>query len=268
MKFTKIRLIGLSTIDLPVADAESTDRYILKSAEGLGPPEIDVSIATTLHAGGVYQGRRPQQREPVLQIGLNPDYRTGQTASDLRNSLYGMLTPGHVDAVILQIMDGVDVVAHTKGYVKTLEIVPFAKDPEVQLVLSCLTPYFEAPEIIFVSPGDAAQPSIENVGTAPTGFYMEVNFTGPVSGWSLVDPAGKEMEFLYDFVVNDKLAVDTRPGSRGVWLTRDLVISNLIFALTANSIWPQLYGGDNIFSTSSQGFEWGEVYYYPQYWGI
>lgn len=268
MKFTKVRFIGLSAIDLPIVDALPSDHYILKDIEGLGPPEVDVSISKTLYAGGVYQGRRPQNREVVAKVGLNPDHAVGQTASDLRSSLYGMLTPGSTDNVQLDLLDGANVVASTIGYVSNLEIVPFSNEPQVQVVMPCLQPYLHAPNILFVDPGSQLAPTIENSGTAPTGFYMEIIFTGNLSSWALLDVNGKKMEFNYDFIANDKLAFDTRAGSRGIWLTRDSVTSNIIYSLSTDSVWHQFYGGDNIFSTSSQAFNWGDVYYLPQYWGI
>src|SRR4051794_8917947 len=105
MKFTKLRMTGLNVLDLPVVEALLTDKYLLKSVDGLGPPEVDVSIAPTLNGPGVYKGRRPQSRQIVALIGLNPDYNDGETASDLRSALYGMLTPGAKDYISVEIMN-------------------------------------------------------------------------------------------------------------------------------------------------------------------
>ena len=153
MYFTKVLLTGITPISLPIVGALPSDVYILKSVEGLGPPEVDVSITKTLNAGGVYQGRQPQNREIVLMIGLNPNYKIGQTVSDLRESLYGFLTPGYLDHVVIEIVNGVTTIAKTIGYVKKIEINPFSKDPQVQVTLACLKPYFEAPTILYITPG-------------------------------------------------------------------------------------------------------------------
>lgn len=268
MYFTKIRLNGLTVVDLPIVDALPSDLYILKSADGLGPPEIDVSIANTLNAGGVYQGRRPQSREIVLQVGLNPNYAAGQTASDLRTSLYGMLTPGYVDNITIEIMNGSTVLVKTTGYVKKLEVVPFTKDPEVQIVIPCLQQYLQAAANLFIAPASKSAPVINNVGTAPAGFHLEVIFTAGLSSWTLSDASGKKMQVTYAFLTNDKLEIDTRPGFRGIWVTRGGVRTNIIYALSSDSVWYMLHGGDNVFSTSSQSFNWGDVYFLPQYWGI
>ena len=270
MKFTKVRLTGLNAIDLPIEGALPSDPYILQSADGLGPPEVDVSIAATLNTGGVYQGRRPQNRFPVFLIGLNPDYSIGQTASEMRSSLYGMLTPGYDDTVRIDLIDVDTVVATTVGYVSKIEITPFSKDPQVQVSMECLQPYLEAPNLLYIIPGGSkAAPEIQNEGTASTGFHMELTFNSGASSWVLTDTrTGKKMEFIYDFIAGDKLTFDTRPGSRSVSLTRDLATSSIIYTLTALSSWHMLYGGLNMFSTNFADFEWGDVYYQPKYWGI
>jgi hypothetical protein len=268
MHFTKLRFNGLTVVDFPIVNALPSDLFILKNVDGLGPPEVDVSIADTLNAGGVYQGRRPQSREIVALVGLNPDYSTGQTASDLRTSLYGMLTPGYADNITIQIMDDDDVIAETTGYVSKLEINPFSKDPEVQVTVACLQQYLLAPEILFIEPADKAVVEIENVGTAPAGFHMEFIFTDDVSAFSLTDPSFKELRFIFDFLTGDMLQIDTRPGFRGVWLTRAGDTTNIIYSLVTDSVWYMLHGGLNTFNTSSQDFDWGDVYYQPQYWGI
>lgn len=268
MKITKVRLIGLNTIDLPIVGAQPTDPYILKESDGLGPTDIDVSISETLHAGGVYQGRRTQTRELVFNIGLNPDYRVGQTVADLRTALYGMLSPGPSDSIEIQLIDGDFVQAITTGYVKRLEITPFSKDPMVQLTISCLEPYLTAMYELYLEPDTLADPVIENVGTAPTGFHMEVIFTSALSQWSLVDAKDRVMQFDYDFLPNDTLVFDTRFGMRTIELTRELITTSIIRALSKNSIWLQLHAGMNQFYTSSQAFNWGDIYYRPKYWGI
>ena len=268
MYFTKIRLNGLSVIDFPIVGALPSDPYILKNVDGLGPPEVDVALAKTLNAGAVYQGRRPQTREPVLLIGLNPDFTVGQTVSDLRVNLYGMLTPGYVDRIKLDIMDEDAVLASTTGYLKKFEIVPFSKDPEVQLTIACLDQYLIAPDELYLTP-DKLAPTIDNIGTAPAGFYMEAIFTAPQTEWALFDPNGyTEMRIVYSFLTGDKLIIDTRPGRRGIWVDRGGVKTNIIWALTVQSVWYMLHGGENIFNTTSQTFDWGDVFFLPQYWGV
>lgn len=268
MRLSKLRLIGLAVVDLPIIGATPQDVYILKDVSGLGPTEIDVAIAKTLNAGGVYQGRDPQNRQIVAKVGLNPDYTAGQVPADLRESLYGMLSPSADDAVQVQIMDDEDVVAGTTGYVSKIEINPFSDQPEVQMTIDCTQATFAAPDLLFITPTDTVAPGITNAGTAPTGFHMELVFTAGVASWTLTHISGRKMEINYAFLTGDLLEIDTRPGHRGIWVTRASVRTNIIWALTGDSIWHMLHGGVNNFTTSSSAFDWGDVYYLPLFWGI
>lgn len=185
MYFTKVRLNGLAAIDLPVVNAKPSDIYILKGAVGLGPPEVDVSIANTLNAGGFFQGRRPQPREIVLHIGLNPNYKTNQSAADLRTQLYGLLTPGNYTSIKIEIYNDTTSLMYVNGYVKKLEIAPFSKTPEVQVTFACMEQYFLAPTALYVDPGSKTAPLIKNIGTAEAGFHMELTFTAGLTYWQI-----------------------------------------------------------------------------------
>ena len=269
MRFTKLRFNGLEVVDFPIIGATPQDVYICKGVDGLGPSEIELSIANTLNAGGYYQGRRAQNKQIVSLIGLNPDHSTGQTPSDLRESLYGLLSPGHgEDYITVQLVDTSTVVAEMLGYVSKMEINPFSADPEVQITTDCLKAYFQAPNDLFVSPASKITPEIENVGTAPAGFHLEVLFTAGITDWTLTHTAGRKMEINYEFLAGDLLTIDTRPGYRGIWVTRASVTTNIIYALSSDSVWHMLHGGINAFSTSSSAFDWGDVFYLPQFWGI
>ena len=269
MKFTKVRLNGLTVVDLPIEGALPSDKYILKGIDGAGPPDLDVALGDTLYGDAVFQGRQAQGRELVGLVGLNPDYGSSETAADLRANLYGMITPGYGESIVVQFMNVDTVVAETTGYVKRLEINPFNKDPEVQLTIACVERQLVAPDVIFLEPADKLHPEILNEGTAPAGFHMEVIFTSAQASWVLQDVLGMyEMDIVYDFEVGDMLEIDTRPGHRGIWVTHSAVRKNIIWALTAGSIWFMLHGGNNVFNASSNAYTWGDVYYQPRFWGI
>jgi len=268
MRFTKLRYNGLTVVDFPIVGAKPQDVYICKSVDGLGPPEIDIAMANTLNAGGFYQGRHPHNRQIVALIGLNPNFSTGMTAADLRETLYGLLTPDIDDSINVQFVDDEDVLASTRSYVSKMEINPFADTPEVQITSDCDSPYLIAPDELFLSPESKPSPVIENVGTAPAGFHMEVHFTSDLSGWILQHSSGRKMQFDYEFLTGDDLTIDTRPGHRGIFVTRVGVTTNIIWSLSSDSTWFMLHGGVNNFSTSSSAFDWGDVFYLPQFWGI
>lgn len=267
MRLSRIRLNGLAVVDLPIIDATPQDLYICKSVEGLGPVEVDVAISRTLNAGGVFQGKNPQNKQIVALVGLNPDYSLGQVPADLRTDIYGMMsTPD--GSINVQIVNDEDVVAEITGYVGNVEINPFSDKPEVQITINCTSSYFSAPDELFIAPSDKTAVVIDNTGTAPTGFFMGVLFTSNVSDWSITHISGQKMQFDFDFLTGDLLEFDTRPGHRGIWVTRASVRTNIIYVLTSDSTWLMLHGGANNFTTSSSAFDWGDVFYLPLFWGI
>lgn len=277
MKFTKIRIVNNGNIDFPIIGALPSDTYLLKAIDGLGPPKVDVAIAMTSDQGGVYQGRRPQNREIVMRVGLNPDYGINQNASDLRETLYALLSPASPsESVTVQIMNGSTVMVQTFGFPSTIDIVPMTKDPEVQIVIPCDRAYL-APTVPTILTGSTFPTlktafTLDNPGSAPTGFQAEVTFTANLSSWQLhTHPTTtRKMLFEYPFLSGDRLQFDTRPGSRFIRLTRGSAVTNLIGILSGDSVWYQLLRGANILGTTSQAFNWGPgpILFTPQYWGV
>lgn len=263
MNFTRIRLLGLTTIDLPLIGARPSDTYLLKAADGLGPPEATVSVTK-----GLYQGRQLPDRQIVLRVGLNPSYKLNQRVGDLRNTLYGLLTPEDGDAVPIELYDRDTMIARATGYVSKIEIVPFSQTPEVQIVLDCDSPYLLHPtEIIFNSEGSSGRLTVPNPGNAPTGFSVEVLFTDPYNIWSITRKQ-QRMTFSMDFQAGDVLRIDTRAGQRSLTRLRGTTSSVALHALSVNSTWLMLRGGNNVLSGTSSSFMWGEVVYTPRYWGV
>jgi len=271
MQFTKIRLAGRTNIDMPFFGLRPSNPYILKQADGLGPPEIDVFLS-----GGIYQGRKPQDREIIVRAGLNPNYAVGQTAASMRTTLYGLLTPGGNDNITVQLMNGPVVVVQTSGYVKRIEIVPFSKDPEVQITIACAKPYLYEPTektLGLLELGTPASPfTIENPGSVTAGFYLELTYNANQDTyWTLYSGgAGVAPKFRinYPFLNGDILMIDTREGQRSIKRTRGSSTINVLYALSTDSTWPTLHPGTNTFWTSSTSFNWGKAIFTPRYWGI
>lgn len=270
MYWTKLRLSGLQDVDLPVVGASPTDMFVLKNAD-LGPSEVDVSISRTPHQGGVYQNRQSQGLLPVIRIGLNPDYSIGETPSDLRNYIYGLLSPGVVDHVVLKIMLDDEILYQVIGWVSKPEMVPFVKDPEVQITMNCLQAYYEGPEYVEVDTSDIDKvvPTIPYSGVAESGFEMEIEFTSAISSFTFTRfGTTKKMHFVYDFHDGDLLAFGTQAGNRYAHVTRGSDVIDLMHAMSTDSEWLQLFQGSNSFSTSDDIFDWSFIKYLPKIWGV
>lgn len=277
MKFTSIRLEGLQHIDLPITNAKVSDPYILKEAEGLGPPEVNIFITQTRHMDGYYKGREAQYREIVLTIGLNPNYKDNIMISDLRSELYGLISSGLSDSIDIVIVNNSTDLMRTTGYVKKMEVVPFRADPEVQITISCISSCFRDQKNMYVDiDSENGFQDITNKGTAETGIVFTVQANAAFSpGFMITDDRQNSMWINEKFEQNDILTIDTRPGSRSIMVTRfhPRTLSyeapkSLLYALSRDSDWVWLYSGVNRLSFFSSVFSWTEFYYTPQYWGI
>lgn len=263
--------------DLLLQTPTPDDPFQLLDVSGLGPAPVDVYIQQSLQEGGVYKGRRPQNKEITFKIGLNPDYSTNQTALDLRKILYSMLSPNIGDYVWISLMDSPTTEqSHIYGYVKDFQINQFSNSPEVLVVIACVDPYFSGPTKETTLPTGRAAFSVTNVGDAPTGFLWEIIFTGNrASGITLTldQPWTGEivmMDTTYSFVTGDKLQYSTVPGARYLHVIRasDGVDVNIVSTMTGDSSWIMLPDGTSNFICDATAWNWSKFEYTPQYWGI
>lgn len=269
MSISKIRLRGLSDIDLPFVGAQPNDTYVGKGVDGLGPPEIDVRISNALNLGGVYQGRNPLSREITVLVGLNPDYSVVTSASDLRIVLYGLLTPGEEDYVLVEIhrLDGS--IWNTKAWVKRMEPSIFTRDPEVQIVLPCLQPYLVGAEVSVPAPGNLDNFTVINAGTAPAGFVYKLVLMSDVTFFSMSQGVNaRRIRVEYPFLSGDEITVSTIPGSRYVTIDRAGTTIDISGYRTPESEWLMLRGGANAFQLSVPVYDYVSMTYKPNYWGI
>lgn len=280
MKFNKIRLIGVTNVDLPIQGADPSGPFVLKGSDGLGPPERDVFLARVIREGGIRQGMRARDRQFVVRVGLQPEWDSGQTAEELREELYGLLTPPYGNQVGLQLLLGDDIKGVAQGDVSRCEVAIFAKDPEVQVTIDCDYPYFVAPAIQYQLPARSLVDGktaidIANDGSAPAGFWMQLVLQETVSGSLILSDNsvdGNSMEIAGPWEAGDIFKVDTRAGSRGVWRKESgtTTFKSSLNDLTLHSPWMQLHKGPNRLLLNRTAFDWqGNGFgHTPAYWGV
>lgn len=276
-----LRFIGAQSVDFPLLGAEESGPFVLKGAEGLGPPEINVRLSRTVLEKAIYQGKSAGLKQIIAVVGLQPNWDVGQTAEELRTILYSLLTPRYGQMVRAEIVYNGVVQGYAQGHVSKLEAALFTKDPAVQITLDCDYPYFLSPNTLLQEPvqsdvGGIRAFEVVNDGTAPTafkaGFILRANV-----GNSLVlsdgDPRGQKIQIDgINWVAGDHFIVDTRPGSRGVWRRPQggglvSVLNNLNAAV---SEWMTLYGGNNLLTLNTTAFDWSpdKFTHQPAYWGV
>lgn len=282
MKMDLLRFVGATNVDFPILGADPSGPFVLKGAEGLGPPEINVRLAKTVLEKALYQGKSPTLRQITAVVGLQPDWDTGQTAEELRTQLYSLLTPRYGEMVRAEIVSEGVVKAFAQGHISKMEPVIFSKDPAVQIVLDCDYAYLLHPATVVQQPVQSASGGIrafdvENDGTAPSGFKADFILMANV-GNSLIlsdeDPRGQKIQIDgINWLAGDRFVVDTRPGSRGVWRGPGggALVSVLNNLNAAVSEWMALYGGDNRLLLNTTAFDWGPEFQFrhqPAYWGV
>lgn len=282
MKMDLLRFIGASSVDFPILGADPSGPFVLKSAEGLGPPEVNVRLARTVLEGAIYQGKSAALRQIIVVIGLQPNWDVGQTAEELRTILYGLLTPRYGQMVRAEIVNNGVVQAYAQGHVSKLEPAIFTQDPAVQITLDCDYPYLLGPSTIQQQPaqhtvGGIRSFDVLNTGTAPSGFVAGFILRANV-GTSLVlsdsDPRGQKMQIDgINWVAGDRFVIDTRAGARGVYRGAGggAIVSVLNNMNASVSEWLQLYGGDNTLLLNVAAFDWDPTYNFyhqPAYWGV
>lgn len=266
MYFTKIRLNGVSDVDLPIIGASPADTFILKGVDGLGPVEIVVTVNN-----GVYQGSEPQDRQLVMRVGLNANYGINQTPEQLRTTLYGLLAPGWNTPLRIELLNASTIVGFMTGYIAKIEPVIFSKDPEVQITIDCIGSYIYSPNTITTVPALKTGFTVNNPGSAPVGAVFTVLFTSTTPAWALrrTSNPNEFFEVSCGFNPGDKLVIDTCLGERRVeQVIDDSTINNLIGYVNPDSVWMQMLPGDNTLDTTSTFFNWVGVDIIPQYWGV
>lgn len=262
MKFTKIRLVGLETIELKVFGASLADRFQFKGADGLGPPE-----STTISSKGLFQGRNTVDRQIVFRVGLNPDYKLHETPADLREELYTLLATD--DAPLrVEFVDGQSIVAITEGHA-AISPAMFTETPEAQITIDCIESFLRAPYELVSTPTGKSQFVIPNPGSAPTGFRHSVQFTSAYDSWTLVRGAQK-MKFDTAFAAGDILLINTIPGERDLVRVRGTVETSLLHTLSKDSSWIMLRKGNNVFTVANSLYDHvaNAFQYTPRYWGV
>ena len=282
MRFDQVLLTGSETITLFDLRNPRSTSYVTRTIDGLGPTEVNVTLAQTSQGSGIYIGRREQLRDITINGYLNPDYLIGESPEQLREAVY-LMRPVKEDLSLdfRLMLNGVEI-ARTPVYVKRVEVAPFSKDTTFQIILASTSGYFHSnlPSVIVDPTFDQLHPTLINEGSATTGFKLSVEFTGVVDafGFTVSAPSSKMVlqKLPNDgalFLGGDILDIDTTIGSRSIKFTRGGITKSALAALTEDSTWLALYPGENFLTTiqnpgSTPRFVWKRFEHVPKYLGV
>lgn len=279
------------SVTLPVASAQPSDQYILTGADGLAPPELDVAIAQSVYKGGIFQGSYPKDREIVLLVGLNPSYASGaKSVAELRSAFYRLVSGSDAVTVTINIQSGptgdyVPTTIKTTGYIRRIEAVPFVKNPQVQVTISCPGSFLQAlsaTNVPYTPTATSAPISFAYEGTAITGFEFDFSLTGSVASSVIVrslpnNGTAETITIPGARVSGEKFQIKTNPSGRQVYWTNPASGSAYgditgMCTVTADR-WPAVHPGNNVIQVFNEAMTalsiiTTKIRYTANYWGI
>lgn len=263
-------------MSLPLLGATPKSSLLIQKITGLNPPDATLFIGDYSRDGGIYQGRRVGNRNPVLTLALNPNPALGETISSLRESLYKAFMDPLVDAdfVKLNLIDDTDRVRYLVGYTEKFEAEVFDIETAVQISMICPDPYIRdnAETVLSNTPGWTTVP-FTYVGTAETGFRTTIVINVGTDTLTL-ENNGRTMVLQRVFAPGDVVVIDTIPGERALLVTPSGGIQSSILAtLTPESPWLDLHSQSNTMKVYGETptdlvAAIQELRYTQSYWGV
>lgn len=207
-----------SPMTFQVENADPDEILLIKSISGLSQAKATLFMGDFARAGGYYQGRRPDRRNPVLNFKINPNYKLDIEASDIRELLYRTFMeplPGS-DGVQVLVKDDRRPDRYFIGYCESVEADIFEKELSATVSMLCTDPYLRSVEEVHQShPNGWYTVPFQYEGSADTGIEVTLKVLAPTTAINLVTST-QTMTFAGQFAVGDILKVNTNHGSRQV----------------------------------------------------
>jgi len=286
---------GLRLMNFGFRDPGNYLPYQVRSMTGLDAEEIiNQFVGNPADDDFGFHIPKLAKRELTLLLGLNPDWSTGATFSDLRDELYKLIGSCPSGMVYVRFNYGTSeddshVTAVLLGRISKVEANHFVERPEVQLtVLAEDQPMLQAPLITNVVPSWDYQTGLDDTlvkvtdedSTAGHGLQAQFSFSGASTNFKLVgmeNLAGLVFEIDdFNFLSGDDLYISSLPDNRFAYVDRSGAITHLVDKITADSVWPLLLPGDNYYTwfdgTPDEGLSsviaWEDLAWYSTFWGV
>lgn len=253
--FTKMEATNSQGSLLTLQLGDTSSGINIQDITGLDP--VKATIVSTSFAnqdGAVYQSSRRDTRNIVLTLELCPDPMVTNVLG-LRRSIYDIFTPKDNISLKFYVDDTDDATEDgyfITGYVESCESPMMVQDPIVTISVINPDPDFVDPvvkTITGITTADVSATDMGYLGTVPSGFVATISPNASCSELTMyyTDPTGTiwTMDFAYALLAGDVLTISTVPGSKYATLVRAGVTSSVLYAVSPQSIWPQLAKGSN-----------------------
>lgn len=268
-------------IDFSLSSNDQKARYKVRTIVGLDAEGIIPKFygwGANGDAGSRYYSFSMKDREIVMRVALNPQYRLNEMHSDIRDELYRAISSTRTGKIALYFKAGATTVSRIYGLITKFEVGYFERVPEVQLTVQCDDPMFRGVNPIVYEPSDlaTANPVVigDPISTAPHGFEMQITFDHTTPSLTIQDEASSP-NWMFTvtpsggFLVGDVLHFSSEYSNKQLYLVRGASTIELIDKISPSSMWPIIFPGINTFYfLDIAKFDWNYLNFYASYWGV
>jgi len=284
MRITKIEMHSPTLeepIDFSLQDASPQSRYLVQDIAGLDAEQIipkfyGKGTSTGPAKDSSFYNMSLGGRNIVMKVSLNPQFVIGEGYSDIRDELYRAISATRTGMVDLQFKSGSSAVAHISGWISKLEVDHFTPAPNVKITVSCMDPMLRGVMPVIFDSIVSSNPILipDSLSTAPHGFSMWFNLLSAVASLEMYDdPENPTWDFKITpsggFHVGDKLYFSSEFTNKYLYIMRGATKIDVVDKIFPNSIWPIVFPGANyICFDAPSAVDFGEISFYPSYWGV
>jgi hypothetical protein len=257
---TRVDIINSRNNTLSLTLMDSSNGYIVKEIDGLGPVNATLTTSSLAQVDGAQpQNARRDIRNILIKLGPDPDFLL-TTVQSLRSNLYDWFMP-KANVGLKFYLDNVLFVT-TTGQVETFDNPMFTADPEIDISIVCYNPDFQAPADVVLTSDTVSTTDTQTIsypGTSDAGVIFTLNIDRSLDGVTLYNttPDNTVQQFALSgtgaFIAGDVLVINTIPGQKGVTLTRGGISSSVMFYVDDSVTWITLQKGDNQFRAFASG---------------
>lgn len=235
--------------------------YVLEDIDGLDPTKANIiSTPFAQTDGEQFQASRREKRNVTIQLVFAPD-EANQTVQALRRNLYGYFMPKSKVKVRF-FHDEAPFVADLDAIVEDFNSPKFVKEPFAHISLLSMESDFYAPEPTTLT-GATTSTSVETKvvydGSVETGFLFRLNVNRTLSEFTIhhrpADGSLRTLAFVAPIPLQagDILEISTVTRNKFATLRRAGSSSSILFAISPQSSWINLFPGDNMLRVYAEG---------------
>lgn len=225
---------------------------IVEDIQGLEPVKANIVSSSFAQLDGEqYQSARREKRNLIFILALEPDYVSG-SVQELRNTLYKYFMPKQ--RVSLRFFSAGEPTVDIEGRIESFVAPKFTKDPQSTISIICFDPDFKNPVPVVLTGNTTASSTVTPVtyaGTVETGFLFKLLVNRSMTTFTIYNSGADGIQKSLDFqspiplVAGDVLGISTQSGNKYATLTRAGVTTSILYAISPQSNWVNLFPGIN-----------------------